>query len=127
MGIYGKAALKAAALLRENKNANPETIWEKAVAEFTDSVNSIYKGCPKNTFLGLLYAKKIQGLENVLQTPFESKEQEYALKACELLKEHPEHAAESRGKFWDRISHTAHQQQLDVVFAFYNAGLLNLQ
>lgn len=127
MGIYGKAALKAAAQLRENKNANPETIWKKAVAEFTDSVNSIYKGCPKNTFLGLLYAGKIQGLENVLQTPFESKEQEYALKACELLKEHPELTAKPRGKFWDRISHTAHQQQLDVVFAFYNAGLLNLQ
>lgn len=125
MGIYGNAVIEAVRILANDNNANPREVWRNAVAEFTQNESSINKPCPKNRFLGLLYARRIHGL-NFQEHNFNSVEQDYALTACNLLRENPDLMNVPRSEFWGMISDTAYQQQLDVVCSLFNAGLLNV-
>ena len=64
MGKYGKTAVIAVNLLRENKTSDPIKAWELASYQvFPDSESSRSKSCPKNAFLGLCEDGQIRAAE----------------------------------------------------------------
>lgn len=130
MGVFGNSAVESAKALAKNNKPDPVKVWEASVARFSVSESSAKKGCPKNTFLSLLYAGKIKGLR-FSAFWFSSTEREYALAACALLKEKPAYAARPT-ELWRIVCAACgkpnrnHQQEMDVVCALFNADMLNL-
>lgn len=58
--------------------------WEKAVGQYTTHESYIKKGCPKNTFLGLCFCKKIKYLNAPSET-IKSKNANYRIIMLETL------------------------------------------
>ena len=60
MGMYGRAATRAARMLEQGSPANPEAAWDRAIARETKSSESRRKSCPRGAFLELCSAGVIQ-------------------------------------------------------------------
>lgn len=97
---YGKAAIKAAELVRDG-DMSPRDAWQEAICIFTKSESSQDKPCPRNAFLGLCEEGMIKGVD-----PGEygagKKNKAYATKAVEILRKEPTLSV-NKTKLWKRV------------------------
>ena len=121
MSKYGDVAILATA--RAQSGQDPGTAWdEAALLLFPTQVASRKKGCPRSAFLGLI----AEGLvKNVQRAGKPGKNGEYAVRATEALRRHPE-LAESPVALWARTPGASkqHNGQMDVVTALWKCGFL---
>ena len=112
MNKYAQTAIRAVEYIKAGFNA--EQAWEKASCEYFEKGSSSQKkGCPKGAFLGLF--SKNSG-----------KNADYATKALEILREHPQHKY-SKYELWKLVTDgevKAHNSQMDVVLALWNNNLI---
>ena len=126
MNLYGKTAVKAVELFAYTHDI--KKAWTEAVQEFTNSHSARVKGCPKNTFFGLCYAGQIRGISIQPPQGKKSKNAEYAILAIHLLKKDMSWA-NKKAELWAEIQkiigeEKKHNNQLDVVIALWNEGLI---
>lgn len=121
---YGEAALMVA---RRDVSAdiNPVARWECAMERlYPTSPTQRNKSCPRGAFLGLCEEGLVKGIAPGQYT--KSKEnKEYAVHAAALLTEGAHKW--SIGELWRAVSadpKKKHNQQLDVVLALWNNGLI---
>ena len=126
MGIYAKVAL--AARERIINGMNPELAWNEVIREFTTSIHSINKGCPKSAFLGLCEDGYIKGVNSGHYTN-STKNKRYAIKAVELLRRNP-YILYSNYTLWINVlkeldlETKSYSQQMDVVLALWKSGCI---
>ena len=124
MNKYGQIAINATNLCNNNV-ITPVDAW-KIEAEKLCGVGSesARKSCPKSAFLGLCEDGLIKGVDVGNYTTSEYNKT-YALKAVELLKEHPELTVNKTG-LWKLIvgDDKKHNSQMDVVVALFESDLI---
>ena len=130
--IYGPCAVNVVSIILTDSNNLSESkitdIWFKEIQKLTSSKDSIKKGCPRNTLIGLILNNqteiKIEG-----NFTFQSKNYEYVRF---ILSNHRQLLQEGnkiqlwsliQGKFG--IPPKNQNGQLDVLLALYNKNLLN--
>lgn len=129
MTQYGKAAIKAAELVRDG-DMSPQEAWKKAICIYTKSKSSQKKVCPRNTFLGLCEAGMIIGVD-----PGEygagKKCKNFAIEAVGILREEPTLSA-NKTKLWEKVMEKIHGDtsksqngQMDVVTALWPDWIRN--
>src|SRR5690554_897972 len=122
---YGKAAIQAVEEILNNPNVSPIHAWEKATLEIFGHSPSQKKGCPKGAFLGLCEEGLVKGIAKGKYSN-SIKNKDYAIRIIEYLKHHSEHEFD-RNKAWKyatRNNNITCNNQLDVVLALKNEGLL---
>jgi len=126
MGKYGQTAILAMNYIIEGYAKTPNVAWDEASKEiFGEGTSSQTKGCPRNTFLGLCENGKIKGV-NAGSYTSSKKNKDYALKACEFLKNNPSLSKEPK-LLWAKIMQgqkIKYNQQMDVVCALWDMGLI---
>lgn len=125
MNKYGQSALKAVELIRNNDNKDPREAWNRATIEiFGRGSTSQQKGCPRSVFLGLCEEGLIKGVPegNYCNSP---KNKVYAIKAINLLKQNSDYLDDKNG-LWNKSvgEYKAHNNQMDVVIALWEKGLI---
>jgi hypothetical protein len=122
MGQYGNVAVEAYQLCI--KGTHPVDAWFKACEKQSLTPSEQEKGCPKNTFLGLCEEGFVKGVAKGHYTK-SVKNKAYGLKAVAWLFEHP-NAEITPKKLWEEIGNSGkkHNQQMDVVIALWDAGLM---
>jgi hypothetical protein len=124
---YGKFALKAVELTRNNYINDPKEAWERATIEiFGEGSTSQQKGCPRGAFLGLCEEGMIKGVP--LGSYCSSlKNKSYAVKAVNLLKHNPEYQ-NNKNALWAKAvgEYKAHNNQMDVVIALWENDLIRV-
>ncbi|MBB3321085.1 MULTISPECIES: DUF6979 family protein [unclassified Atlantibacter] len=120
---YGIITLNAVKLIRQQ--FSPTEAWQHAVA-------GKEKGCPKSAFLGLCqfgWVKDIQPGDYLSSRALKGPNKDYAIRAAQLLLNNPE-ADYTPHQLWTlSISGLTnppanHNQQMNVVLALREAGLL---
>ena len=126
MNNFGLAAIRAVELYRSRHMKSPRQGWKEVTAEiFGRSPSSRNKACPRDAFLGLCEEDLVNGIPRGEYTKSE-KNKQYALDAIILLKENPELAGGPLA-LWKRVmkgTRKAHNQQMNVVIALWEAKLL---
>ena len=119
MKKYGSVALRA--VKRAQNGVDPVRAWEESAFQPT----SQEKGCPKCAFLGLVEGDFITDVPSESVTKSKrNKNRKYAIEAAKLLQISPDLARNSK-KLWKQATHNqtiAHNGQMDVVLALWNAG-----
>lgn len=127
MNKYGVVALKVVELIRIGEEKEPLTAWNIAASEmFGKGSSSQRKDCPRNAFLGLCEEGLVRGVPNgkYLLRP-NNKNKAYAVEAVRLLKANPE-LAKDKKRLWSEVikGDEKHNEQMDVVLALWNSGLI---
>ncbi|MPY23832.1 DUF6979 family protein [Shewanella sp. YLB-07] len=120
-GSYGSIALKAMSKIQDG--FDPVSAWEFSAREHFSpkQVDSIKKGCPKSTFLGLCEYGKVKGVDPSAYTRSKINKQ-HAKDAYDLLKLKP-HL--DKNALWLLVAgNKTHNHQMDVLFALYESGAL---
>lgn len=129
MTKYAQVAIDAVKRCLQNKKLSPDNAWEHATTSiWKQGSASQKKGCPRNTFLGLCEEGKITGIDagHYRKSSKDSKNKKYALSALNILKQDPS-LANDKQLLWQRVLNgeiKRHNEQMDVVIALWNAGLL---
>jgi hypothetical protein len=122
MTQFARAALAAADLCRRDPSLSPRTAWERAMRAESSSPSVRDKHCPRGAFLGLCGAGLVAGIP--AEAGFEPDTNgAYALAAVGELRREPALAADTV-KLWWRVASVAHNSQMDVVTALWEAGLI---
>ena len=126
MPNFGDAAIVAARTLGKNPGMDPGVAWAKATAStFPNSMSLQVKSCPKGAFLGLCEEGLVEGVLPGAYTRSQSNKQ-YAVNAVGRLRQFPG-AASDRTSLWRASANDqrkAHNGQMDVVVALWQAGLI---
>ena len=127
MGKYGKAAVKAAILMKSKEYDHPADAWETAAIEiFGKGTSSQRKVCPKSTFLALCERGLIKGVLSGDYTNAEENK-EYAIKAIQILKNNPKQSFNANtlwGKVFGNMKKSPNGQ-MDVVLTLWNEKLIS--
>lgn len=131
MGDYGKAALKAHKMATGKRSRDPRQAWKQATSSiWPRGTPSQVKSCPRDAFLGLCQAGKVQGVPPGQYTR-SLKNKIYAIKAVALLKAQPSLAKQGVGVIWSKVmgklsepAGKVHNQQMDVVLSLFQNGLI---
>jgi hypothetical protein len=125
MNQYGKAALKAVELYTNGDEQDLVQAWQQAIAEFTDSLTSQNKGCPRDTFLGLCEEGCLVPFIPRGQYTNSEDNKAYGLRALAALRQNPSLAA-STTALWNNIERSAknEQGQMGVVIALWQNELI---
>ena len=121
---YGEVAITVA-----KANGNPEDNWKDEVKNaFPNSESSQKKSCPKSAFLGLCEAGFVKGVSKGKYTrSIDNKA--YAVKAIDILRSNTKINYTPK-ELWTKVKEElfiekkAHNSQMDVVLALWNAGLI---
>ena len=93
---YGKSALRAVELIRNNYINDPKEAWEKSTIEiFGKGSASQQKGCPRGAFLGLCEEGMVKGVP-AGDYCTSQKNKTYAIKAVNLLKHDPDYLTDKQ-------------------------------
>ncbi|WP_157765423.1 hypothetical protein [Serratia sp. BW106] len=119
--IYGSIALVAVRAIIDS-GVSPDIAWDTAV-------QGKEKGCPRGAFLGLCQNGWVNGVPrgNYLRKGYLN--QQYAISAAQYLLSNPD-VKIGVSKLWQEVIKTAqdrekvHNQQMNVVLALNDAGLL---
>lgn len=125
MNKYGKSALKAVDLIRDNYINNPKEAWEKATIEiFGKGSPSQQKGCPRGAFLGLCEEGMVKEVPAGAYC-MSQKNKAYAVKAVNLLKQDAE-LQNNMHTLWSKAvgEYKAHNNQMDVVLTLWKNDLI---
>ena len=124
MNKYGSVAILA--VKRAQNGVDPVRAWEESTEKvFPSQPASRDKGCPKCAFLGLAGDDLILGVPPGNYTT-SSSNKKYAVEAVKLLRISPS-LEKNKEELWSRVTHNqpkAHNQQMDVVLALWNAGYI---
>lgn len=131
MGDFGTAALEAHKLATGTRPQGPAQAWEKATCLIWPcGTSSQVKSCPRDAFLGLCEAGRIQGISPGKYTR-SLKNKRYAMKAAALLKAQPSLAGQGTAGLWLKVlgalsepAGKVHNQQMDVVLSLFQNGLI---
>ncbi len=125
MTIFQIVSLKAAELAANN--GDPISSWKEAAEVVIKTSTELRKkSCPKSTFLGLAEEGMIIGVKQGKYTA-SIDNKKYGIKAIEECKKDPA-LANKKSKLWElacQDENKEHNQQMDVVIALFNAGLIN--
>ena len=127
MRIYGEAAVRATRYVTSGTVPYPRTAWDRAIAELSNSDSSRRKVCPRNAFLGLCEAGHVVGIKaGKYGAPHHNKNGHYAIGAHQILKSRPD-LSKSLNALWAKVAPPGlrENQQMDVVTALWNSGLLH--
>jgi hypothetical protein len=129
MGQYSRVATRAAQLLEQKVESNPEQAWARAAKEIIlKSKKSQEKCCPKLAFIGLCEKGLIQGFEGSPEATPNRQNKKYAIKAVEILQQH---GNINKDELWDIVTDEfgkvglRHNGQMDVVVALWEKGWIN--
>jgi hypothetical protein len=125
MGQFGRTAVEAVEIYKKGIVTSPAEAWNKSAQKNISSENTQEKGCPLSTFLGLCEEGLICGIP-VDSYPDSKDNKSYGIKAVKCLKDNPLLANSSPVKLWEAIGNAdkCHNQQMDVVIALWNAGVI---
>lgn len=132
MTLYESSALEAIRMYDSKKPLDLEEIWKNAVSEFTSSMSSINKGCPKGAFLGLCEEGLVKGIPAGCYTRNHGIQvnKMYAIKAVAILKSNPNVTFNDR-ELWREvldflgIPDKQPQAQMKIVLILWNNKLIN--
>lgn len=127
MGIYGEAAIRATRYVTSGAFPCPRTGWDRAIFELSNSDSCRKKGCPRNAFLGLCEAGRVVGIKaGKYGAPGHNLNGQYALNAHQTLKAKP-NLSRNKKALWAKAAppNIKENQQMDVVTALWNNGLLH--
>jgi hypothetical protein len=125
MGIYGKAAVRAAHAACGSA-LSPQEAWMQAIAKLTKSISSRKKNCPRSTFLGLCDEGYVVGIPKGKSTRSEANKR-YAIEAVKRLKSKPALATEKKAAsvLWEAVGEgRTRESQMDVVLSLWDAKLI---
>ena len=125
MGMYGRAATRAARMLEQGSPANPESAWDRAIARETRSSESRRKSCPRGAFLELCSAGVIEGCQAQRSLSLGANG-EYALRILKVLRA-DEELVSDRERLWSiavRREKKRENGQVDVVVSLWKEGLI---
>jgi hypothetical protein len=126
MGKYGIVAVGAANRLKSGTSRTALEAWQaEANKAFPESPSLQQKGCPRGAFLGLCEAGYIDGVPGETAT-VAGINGEYAIEAVRLLSDDATLATIGPAALWRKTSggDKAHNRQMDVVLALWNAKLI---
>lgn len=121
MGVFGKTAVRAVEMIQSGSVQDPKEAWEKGAMEVSRSESTRNKGCPRDSFLGLCEEGMVKEVPPGTYTR-SKKNKQYAVSAVHLLAK-PE-SLPTKSDLWAKISDTAHQGQLDVVYELWQQDLI---
>jgi hypothetical protein len=123
MGLYGDAAILATRRVNQQAALSPQSAWDAAIKEYSDSTESHKKGCPRAAYLGLCDAGVVKGIKP--GSGDRSKNGAYAVSAHSLLLSDPTLAV-NRKQLWTRVCPEAKYEngQMDVVVSLWESRLL---
>ena len=126
---YAQAALDAVRICQQGDAETPQDAWEQATtAIFGWGTPSQRKGCPKGAFLGLCEEGLVKGIEPGKYTR-SKKNKRYAVDAVAVLGRRPE-LAQDLQCLWVEVlagEPKTHNQQMNVVIALWNSGLIRME
>lgn len=118
---FAKIAVHAAEKLNQQPTLSPRESWDISSRHFyPNNVASMEKGSPRATFLSLCGLGLIKGVAAGTYTRSVTNKH-YAIRALELLKGDPKL---SESQLWSKISFARANNQMDVVKALFNKGLI---
>lgn len=126
MSTQGQIAVKVVQLFRTNPTKDLNSLWMKVAATLTNSQSVIEKGCPRNAFLGLCEAGDILGIPpGRYATRSRSLNKTYALDAVACLRKSSTPLPRAMS-LWQQVvgSGKKHNEQMNVVLALWEAGLI---
>lgn len=123
---YAATALRGISLFMQGGPLSPREAWDEAAREiFPGKLPSQCKGCPRDAFLGLCEEGLVKGIPKGCYCK-SVKNKGYALDAVALLRHDPR-AANDPERLWTLVvrgERKAHNNQMDVVTALWNADLI---
>ncbi len=126
MTRYEQAAVEAVKLINVGTIVDPHNAWTQATINiFGRGKSSQVKGCPRGAFLGLCEAGLVKGVPAGTYTRA-SKNKKYAVDAVAALKVNSALASDKQA-LWKAVLRgktKSHNEQLDVVIALWNSGLI---
>ena len=130
MTQYGKAAIKAAELRRDDVDMSPQNAWKEAVSIFTDSTSSQKKVCPRNTFLGLCEAGMIIGVDPGEYCAGE-RCKAFAIRSVEILRD-DRTLSDNKKELWKKVmkelgedTSKSENDRMDVVISLWPDWIRN--
>ena len=125
MGMYGRAAIKAARMLSEGSPSDPAKAWDRAIARETKSSESRRKSCPRGAFLELCLAGAIPGCPSQ-PSLMRSSNGEYAVQILNAIRTDEELLAD-RGRLWRLAAGKGKKEngQVDVVVSLWESGVIH--
>lgn len=126
ISAYGKLMAAYAKELIAHQQRPSSQGWEDFALKNGFSQSSAKKGCPKSAFLALCQKGFISGIPAGYYTP-SKKNGKYAVEAVRILQNNPA-LRNNPGELWYSIpDHPGtHNQQMDVVCALWNEGLIRI-
>lgn len=126
MADYGSVAIEVTKRLNAKEEFDIYKIWKEVAGESFETESSIKKGCPRSAYIGLCEAGKIKGIkEGKYRKGIGEKNKNYALVAVELLKEDLDLGRIDHRELWGKVvPNKSYNQQMDVVLALWNKGLI---
>ena len=125
MGMYGRAAITAAGMLKQGSPSNPEAAWGRAIARETKSSESRRKSCPRGAFLELCAAGVIPGCE-ARPSLLRGSNGDYAVRMLEAIRA-DEQVLADRERLWRIAAGRAKKKengQIDVVASLWREGMI---
>ena len=128
MGKFGKAAVRATALMVAGKCGAATEAWQVAVrSEFPGKTDAQRKSCPRPTYLGLCEEGLVVGVK-AADCAAGAENKAYAIEAVRLLQGEPALADAGQAALWRRVMNgrsKEHNHQMDVVLALWAEGLVS--
>ena len=126
MNKYGQAAIEAVSLSTSGSHILPRDAWDQVTTQiFGAGTAAQEKGCPRCAFLGLCEEGLIKGIPKGKYCK-SVKNKQYALSALKYLQQ-DQNLSKQPSLLWKKVTEgepKAHNSQMDVVIALWNAGLL---
>ncbi len=123
---YGRAAVLATHNFVTSIANSPMGAWKLAVTSlFPDSTSAQSKGCPRGAYLGLCEEGMVKGIAPGSYTA-SKQNKSYALQAYSLLLSDSSLSKDSQN-LWKKViggGEKVHNNQMDVVLALWESGLL---
>ena len=128
MNKDAQAAWDAVRICQQGGADSPQDAWEQATtAIFGRGTPGQTKGCPKGAFLGLCEDGLIRGIDPGNYTRSQ-KNKQYAVDAVDVLRRHPHLAHGAQGLWIEVLTGVSkkHNQQMNIVIALWNRGLIRI-
>ena len=126
MNKYGLVAVKAVSYCSSGSKLSPRVAWDQIATQiFKAGTAAQKKGCPRNAFLGLCEEGAVKGIPKGKYCN-SIKNKKYALSAIQHL-QRDQNLSEHPLVLWKKVlkgETKAHNSQMDVVIALWNAGLV---
>lgn len=119
---YGQCAIKSHNMV-VTRGFDPKVAWKRAAKDLFQTDACRKKGCPREAFLGLCQEGRVKGVRPGNYTD-STKNKEYALLACEKLRQNSNLATSSILLWRTLVGEKAHNGQMDVVLALWREDLI---